>query len=97
MEIMQSRNLNEPTRFWGLTQTDGAVLGLIFCVGAWALSETPYAPWTFVIPLVPLFGLIYVRTKYRKKIIRDWVSSHTLPRRLYGYVCHRTFSRTFTR
>lgn len=69
-----SRILNEQTTFLGLTVLDLAALGYALIITHSLLSNFNLELLSFVIIGFLLFLLIGIRSKYRAKTIRDYLS-----------------------
>lgn len=69
-----SRILNEQTTFLGLTVLDLAGLGYVLIISHSLLSKIKMELFSFAIVGFLIFLLIGIRSKYRAKTIRDYLT-----------------------
>lgn len=74
MNYKPSRILNEQTTFIGLSVLDLAGLGYLLIITHSILSKANLELLSFAIVGFLFFILIGIRTKYRSKIIRDYLN-----------------------
>lgn len=66
-----SRILNDETLFFGLNRNDIIAIGGLFYVYQGVMTIVGYPSVAIFLALISAIGLISIRLKYRKKIIRD--------------------------
>lgn len=77
-----SRILNENTTFLGLTIFDFAGVGYLLIITHTALSKINLELLSFLVAGVVVVFLIGIRSKYRTKTIRDYLT-YTLTKRIF--------------
>lgn len=77
------RILNEPAGFMGLTSIDLCALGYLLVATHGILESFGLGLLSFVVIGLVTYVLIAIRLKYRRKIIRDFLSSTFGPKVIY--------------